>query len=226
METQSGRDAARALRHLPRALKGWRPLAKGLGMLARLRRAGVPRYLGASNLAVLGDGQAEGLAFETGGQRREIECETVLLHQGVVPNIQITRALGCEHRWDEDQVCFHPVLDPWGRSSRPCVFVAGDGGGIYGAGAAELQGRIAALEIAHSLGVLSAADRDAAAAPLRRGLAREQAPRRMLDALYPPPPAVRTPPTKPLSAVARKCTAGEIRQQVALGCRGRIRPRS
>ena len=31
--------------------------------------------------------------FEQGGRTRRIECEHVLLHQGVVPNVQATRAL-------------------------------------------------------------------------------------------------------------------------------------
>lgn len=220
VETQSRRDAVRAARHLPSALKGWRPLVKGLGMLKRLRRAGVQRYVGASDLKVLGDEQAEGLAFEANGQHREIECENVFLHQGVVPNIQITRALGCEHRWDDHQACFHPVLDAWGRSSQSWVFVAGDGGGIYGAEAAEQQGRLAALEIAHSLGVMSTEHRDSAAAPLRRVLAREQAPRRMLDVLYPPPQEVLTPADETIICRCEEITAAEIRRQADLGCRG------
>lgn len=220
VETQPRAAAPRAAGHLPRALKGWRPLAKGLGMIAAIRRAGVPRYLGASGLEALGTEKVEGLAFTAGGRRREIAAETLLLHQGVVPNTQITRALGCEHVWDGPQACFRPVIDAWGTSTVKSVKVAGDGGGIAGAEAAELEGRIAALGAAHELGALSRQARDAAAGPLRPALTRAYAVRPLLDALYAPPPEVLYPRDETVVCRCEEVTAGAIRRQAALGCQG------
>ncbi|MCE8433905.1 hypothetical protein LZ186_21110, partial [Rhodovulum sulfidophilum] len=65
-------------------------------------------------------------------------------------------------------------------------FVAGDGAGIVGPRAAELQGRISALRVAEILGRIDRSTRDALAAPLRRQLRRELAVRPFLDAAYPP----------------------------------------
>ncbi|MFX7125283.1 hypothetical protein ABTI37_20555, partial [Acinetobacter baumannii] len=62
-----------------------------------------------------------------------------------------------EHRWDELQLCWAPVLDANGASSVPGIAIAGDGAGIGGAGAAEVRGRIAARAAVESLAPAAAA---------------------------------------------------------------------
>src|SRR5262249_54177807 len=99
VETTEARDLLAAARFLPGALRSPGPLRRGLGLRATLRRAGVPRYTGARALAVLGSDRAEGLAFTAGERRHEVAAATVLLHEGVVPDTQLTRHLRCEHRW-------------------------------------------------------------------------------------------------------------------------------
>jgi len=54
------------------------------------------------------------------------------------------------------QACLRPKLDQWGNTSLPGVMVAGDGGGIGGARASALAGRIAAMEVARWLGRITA----------------------------------------------------------------------
>ena len=220
VETQDRAALFRASRHLPRALLGWRPLLKGAKMLAAIRSAGVPRHTAAKGLRALGDGAVSGLRFEAGGRTHEIACETLLLHQGVVPNVQITRSLGLPHDWDAAQRCWRPRCDAWGATEAPAIMVAGDGGGIAGAGAAVLNGRLAALETLRVLGRLSEADRDARAQPLRRALTIELAARPMLDALYAPPPEVLTPADETIVCRCEEVTAGDIRRYAALGCLG------
>lgn len=220
METQDRAAFFRAARHLPRALRGWRPLLKGTKMLAAIRSAGVPRHTAATRLRVLGEDAVSGLRFDAGGRTHEIACETLLLHQGVVPNVQITRSLGLAHDWDAAQRCWRPRCDSWGATEAPAIMVAGDGGGIAGAGAAVLTGRLAALETLRVLGHLSETDRDARAGPLRRALATELAARPMLDALYAPPPEVLTPADETIVCRCEEVTAGDIRRYAALGCLG------
>ncbi|AMN54868.1 hypothetical protein ACP90_23515 [Labrenzia sp. CP4] len=79
METQTFADRQAALRHLTGALRGWLLLAKGLGLFAEIRKAGVPRYTGASAIAVEGKTQAETITFTSGGRSHRLECATVLL---------------------------------------------------------------------------------------------------------------------------------------------------
>ena len=220
VETQPAGGWVGAWRYWPGALRGWPVLAKGLRMLARIRRAGVLRFTGASDIAIDGDERAEAIRFAAGGQSHRLACRTVLLHQGVMPNVQVTRALRLDHAWDAAQRCFRPVVDGWGGTRLETVLVAGDGAGIAGAKAAALRGRLAALQAVHGLGLVTSAARDDAARPLRRSLARELAPRPFLDALYAPPDAILRPADDTIICRCEEVTAGDIRRHAALGCLG------
>ncbi|WP_137702099.1 FAD/NAD(P)-dependent oxidoreductase [Marimonas lutisalis] len=220
VETQTRGDALRAARHMGGALRGWRYLLKGLGLMRELKRAGVQRFVGAEALAVMGDDRAEGLRFRRGGRDHEIACETVLLHHGVVPNTQAARSIGVAHRWDAVQQCFSPVLDEWGRTGVEGVLIAGDGAGIGGAKAAEYAGRLAALQVAEDLGAITAHARDEVARHLRGDLRRERAIRPFLDTAYPPYAGAITPEDATLVCRCEEVTAGDIRRFARMGCLG------
>lgn len=207
-----------ALRYAPRALMGWRVLGKGMRLLAELRRAGVPRYRGVRAISIEGEGQVNKVRFEEKGRTREISCDTVFLHHGVVPNVQASRALRLDHDWCEAQACFQPRLDDWGRSSARNIFIAGDGAGIGGAIAAEHAGRLTALEIARDLGAIEVDDRDRRAAPIRRALLAERAVRPFLDAAFPPYSEAIADDT--IICRCEEVTAGAIRRAASLGCAG------
>src|SRR5262249_36095843 len=111
--------------------------------------------------------------------------------------------------------------DEWGRTSLPDVAIAGDGGGILGAEAAALSGRLAALDAASALGKIDDAERDRRAAPIRAALERERALRPVLDPLYRPQHTVLVPPED--DTIACRCeevSVGRIRRGVKLGAQG------
>tara|TARA_R110002049_G_scaffold23781_3_gene84460 strand:+ start:68800 stop:70200 length:1401 start_codon:yes stop_codon:yes gene_type:complete len=221
IETQTHRDFARSLRHLGGALRGWRYLVKGLGMLWRLHRARVPRYTGATDIAIEGDRAAQAVTFRSGGTSQRIACDTVLLHHGVVPNTQTARSIGIPHHWDDRQACFVPECDAWGRAAVvQSVFIAGDGAGIGGAKAAAIAGEIAALEIARDLHQLTPENRDAAARPLKAGLSKERAARPFIDTAYPAYRAALSPQDATIICRCEEVTAGDIRHMAKLGCLG------
>lgn len=220
VETQRPGDMLRALRHLPRALLGCGTLLKGLGLLRELRKARVPRFTGATEIAIEGAEHASAVTFRAGGLFRRIACETVLLHHGVVPNTQASRSLNLPHRWDAAQRSFRPELDRWGRSAVPAVFIAGDGAGIAGARAATVTGQLAALAVAHDLGRLSDADLDLVARPLWIRKSLETAVRPFLDRAYPPFAQALAPADETLICRCEEVTAGTIRQTAALGSLG------
>ncbi|KUJ85700.1 FAD/NAD(P)-binding oxidoreductase [Ruegeria marisrubri] len=220
VETQTRGDLLGAARHLGGALRGWNYLAKGLAMLSEIRRAGVSRYAGATAVAVEGSDRAEAVSFQCGGTRHRIDCDTVLLHHGVVPNTQAARSLGVTHEWDAGQSCFSPVRDRWGATNVEGVFIAGDGAGIGGAKVAEIAGRIAALKVAEELGKLSESERDRKAAPLHRQRAGESAVRPFLDAAYPPFREALAPEDATIVCRCEEVTAGDIRRYAKLGCLG------
>jgi len=186
----------------------------------------VPIYEAADDLRVEGaigeDGseRAQALHFSVRGLPQRIEAGVILLHQGVVPNTQFTWSLRASHRWDDAQLCFAPQTDQWGELDVSGIFVAGDGGGIGGAQAAEAQGEVSALAIATQLGAIDHLTRDRSAVlPLRR-LADARRIRPFLDSLYRPRDENRVPQDEVLVCRCEEVTAGEVRHIVALGCEG------
>lgn len=222
IDTGSAAHQRAALRHLPRALGGAGPatLFKGLELLGAVRRSGVTLFRAATELRIEGADAAEAVAFRSGGAWHRVPAAIVALHEGVIPAQQMTRSIGCAHVWDARQRCFRPELDVWGNSTVARVLVAGDGGGIGGARAAEHAGRLAALESLRWLGLVSAAERDALAAADRRALAAQRAVRPMLDALYPPPDAILNPADSVVVCRCEEVSAGAVRAAVRQGCQG------
>jgi NADPH-dependent 2,4-dienoyl-CoA reductase/sulfur reductase-like enzyme len=217
LETTPHASYAAAIAQLGGGWAGRHMLAKGLGLILGVRRAGIPIRRGVHGLRALGRSRVEGVAWDGG----ELATDHLFLHEGVIPNTQISLALQLGHRWDEAQLCWRPILDEWGRSSIPDIAIAGDGGGILGAEAAALTGRLAALDAAAALGRIPDAERDRRAAPLRTALARERALRQFLDALYRPDPSVLAPPDD--NTIVCRCeevTVGLIRRASRLGAPG------
>jgi NADPH-dependent 2,4-dienoyl-CoA reductase/sulfur reductase-like enzyme len=210
------------LTKLPMGAAAWRDLSKGLAWSTRIAAARIPWLAGASDIAIepKADGAVGAIAFTVRGQRRREQADIVLLHEGVVPNVQITRALDAAHVWDGAQRCFRPVLDEWGQSSLERVFVAGDGGGIAGAAAAAASGRLAGIAVAYSLSAIDRNRRNALAAPLRRELRRQKAIRPFLDALFAPRPEILAPADDTIVCRCEAVPARVLREAVGLGCVG------
>src|SRR5258708_18567236 len=128
------------------------------------------------DVEAIGSDKIEAIRYRTaGGEQKTVAADTLLVHEGIVPNIHAPLALGCAVQWRDDQDCYVPILDAWGESSQANIFIAGDGAGIAGVKAATLRGELAALRIAVKLGRAALSEASAAARPLRRSLARELA---------------------------------------------------
>ncbi len=197
-------------------LSAARYLRKGWTMMQTVKRAGVPVYRDATEIAIAGWDRAEAVTFRSGGGSHRVETRLLALHQGVVPNQQITRLLRCDHVWNDSQRCFVPVLDAFGETTVADVFVAGDGGGIGGARVAALQGRLAGRRIAEKAG-----------RPLKEGasklqgiLKREASIRPFLEALYAPSEEILDPADGTMVCRCEEVTAGQIREAVDLGAPG------
>lgn len=197
------------VRHLPSALSDMASLRKGLGWWRALRRAGCRIVRRAEDIEAQGDGRLATVGWSAGGRRQSAPAGVLLVHEGVVPQVHATLALGCDHEWKHGQNCLVPRLDNWGQTSREGLFVAGDGGGIGGWGAAALSGDIAALGIARFLGVGGDLDamRNAEQLDARRN--KLLAIRPFLDALYPAPQVRIADDT--LVCRCEEVTAGRIR---------------
>ncbi|WP_422051033.1 NAD(P)/FAD-dependent oxidoreductase [Shimia sp.] len=218
IETQARADLWSARANIPGALRGWPYLAKGAAMLARIKLAGVSRFTAAHDVALIGEDHVTAVRFSCDGKPQEIAAETVLLHHGVVPNTQMSRALRLDHDYDQTQRCFVPKVNAMGVSSHPSISIAGDGAGIGGAKVAALSGEIAAFGAAQTLGLIS--DAEALAAPLQKKRAKELAVRPFLDRAYPPFEQCLRPANETIICRCEEVTAGDIRRFAELGCKG------
>ncbi|MGX5736133.1 FAD-dependent oxidoreductase [Bosea thiooxidans] len=209
LDTTPKRNWTKALAAFPDFLRS--PyLAKGLKLMAQTRRK--LRFVsGVTGLAAAGEGRLASVTIEGGGVSQSIVCDTLLLHQGVIPSINLSNAAGCKHDFDSEQHCWVPKLDAWFASSVPGIAIAGDGAGIGGAESAALRGEIAAFDAARRLGRLTQAERDRQAAPIRAALERCLRGRRFLDLLYKPAPQFLAPKDETIVCRCEEVTAGQIR---------------
>jgi NADPH-dependent 2,4-dienoyl-CoA reductase/sulfur reductase-like enzyme len=221
LDTTPFNNVLRALPHLPGGLMNIGALMKGRRWLARLRTAGIPFIKRVEDLKLIGEDSVTGIEYLLGKHWHGIKAKRVFLHQGVVPNVNLSMAAGCSHRWSTAQLCWHGETDDWAETDIPGIAIAGDGVAIGGAKAAEYLGQIAAYGALHRCGYLDIKQRDSLAAPFRKALSREMRLRPFLDAMFQPPQNFRIPDGD--ATIVCRCEevpAGLIRESVALGCVG------
>lgn len=204
----SGRPSAAALRHLPKAWRDLPSIMKGLRWTSTLKRLGKMQR-NVSDISASGDQGLERVEWSSNGKRQTAEADVLLVHEGIVPRIHETLALGCEHTWNNTQKYLAPKLNKWRETSREGLFVAGDAGGIGGWQAATVSGEIAALGLCRHLDLLPSSALASQLQRKTRAFGRSTALRPFLDAMYPPPQA-------PIAndVVACRCeevTAGQVR---------------
>ena len=216
LDTTPHENRSRAFAHLPGFL--FSPyFRKGMKLLLAVRGK-VPIVPGVSELRAEGSGKVESISFRTAdGGGRKLRVDTLLLHQGVVPEVNLAMSVGIEHRWDDTQLCWVPRVDANGGTNVPGVLVAGDGAGIAGAQAAAWRGVLSALAVVQA--IQPGRNRDAeklartAVAQFTRG-------RGFLDTLYRPAKGFRQPTGDTIVCRCEEVTAREIEEAVALGCPG------
>lgn len=148
------------MRALPSMLARPDLIARGVRWMADLMKSGVPIYWGHAVSRVSGGDQLRRLEIVKLDGRwfpvrktREIAADSLCLGNGLIPATEIAQLAGVaiEHR--PDLGGWVPVARPDGETDVAGVFVCGDGAGIRGAAAAEIQGMLAGLKAAAFLGV-------------------------------------------------------------------------
>lgn len=209
---------AQVLRHAPAFMMS--PyFGKGRELVRAVRR-GVRVVEYVDSLSLEGDDALSAVRFRSGGDAQTLPAEHALLHQGVVPDVNLASAAGCAIAWDDLGACFAPVVDAWGGTSVPGVYAAGDAAGVAGAEAGEARGRLTALAVANAHGRIDGGTRDRAAQSSLRALVRALRGRRFLDVLYRPADAFRTPDGDTLACRCEEVPAATIARLARDGCAG------
>ena len=198
----------------PRALLAADDLAKGVVWMAKTKAAASAVV----SLNAVGDKRLERVEWrDAAGNSGAIEARTLLVHDGVVPNAQLTRALKLPHRFDQRAAAWRPNVDPnnGAFAAAPSLFVAGDCAGVNGWSAAAAMGARAAKAAARSLGK-SAPE----AFALRARHDRARASRPLLETLYPPSPAFEEPTDETIVCRCEAVTAGAVRKAASAGAMG------
>jgi thioredoxin reductase/bacterioferritin-associated ferredoxin len=195
-------------------------LVKGLRLLLAVRRR-VRVIANVVELRIEGRTHVESVVYRTIAETEQrLPVDTVLLHQGVVPNVNLAMAAGIEHRWDEMQLCWTPVLDAAGNSGILGIAIAGDGVGIAGAEAAQARGEIAGLAAVKALRPKALGRMLRDETTVRARLKRAMRGRAFLDAYYQPMSQFRRPIGNTIVCRCEEITARQIIDTVALGCNG------
>jgi len=170
-------------------------LVRGIGWLRDVARAGTPILNRHAVSEVCSEEEelrisvvpidAEGRR-RPGGLTRVFSADSLAVGNGLVPATEITRLLGADHEFDTTTGAWVPSRDNELRTSIDQLYAVGDGAGVTGAHAAQLEGRVAGLTVARDLGHLDDAAFRRLAAPYKRrlGLA-ALAGRRMAELMVP-----------------------------------------
>ncbi|MDO9508105.1 MAG: NAD(P)/FAD-dependent oxidoreductase [Thermovirgaceae bacterium] len=126
---------------------------------AKIRRMGVPIYLRHTIKEAIGDQIVKGAViqeindkFQPTGTEIKIDADIICMAVGLTPTCEILWQAGCKMIY-VPQLCGHVAQrDMNMRTSHPDIWVAGDAAGIEEASAAMVEGRIAGVGVAKSLG--------------------------------------------------------------------------
>jgi NADPH-dependent 2,4-dienoyl-CoA reductase/sulfur reductase-like enzyme len=209
-------DSVKALRRL--RFGAVAPLAKGLGWLMRLQFSGVKLATGISRLEAHGEGKVETVSYSAGGQRLTQPCDLLVVHDGIVPSIDLAHGAGLALEWDTANASWRPrtASDGTAVANGPCVIrVSGDARRIGGADVAIAHGRLAAAAILADLDRGGPADIEKAETVVTAAAAA----RPFLDAAF--PPGLSADPLDDDVMVCRceELTAGVLRACIRAGTR-------
>jgi sarcosine oxidase subunit alpha len=127
---------------------------------AKVRRLGVPIYVRHTILKAIGRKSVEGAVIAQlddrwqpiPGTEKEIECDFICVAVGLSPTHELLYQAGCEMKFVPELGGIVPLRTRFNETSVKGLYVAGDVAGIEEATAAIMEGRIAGIHAAVTLG--------------------------------------------------------------------------
>lgn len=151
--------------------------------------------------------------------RCTLEVDAVALGFGFQAQTRLSRLMGCRTVYDMPTRAFRPETDLFQRTSRPEVYVAGDGAGIGGATMAEIQGHLAGLHASLSLKQIDNGKFAALSAPWLKKKRRTDPYVKRLDEIFTPRDGIyRLMDPDTVVCRCEGVTAGHIWRAIDEGC--------
>ncbi len=85
--------------------------------------------------------------LKSNNKKKVFEIKNVFIHQGVIPNINLTMATGINHHWNSYQYCWVPTLNSFGETNLDGIYIAGDNMRIGGVKVSSTSSQLAVLDI-------------------------------------------------------------------------------
>ena len=150
---QAGVEVAAVIEGLPK-IGGY------LVHASKIQRAGIPVLTRHTILEAYGDGRVEGALIAqidenwqpVPGTEQKVPCDTICLAVGLSPLTELAWQAGCEMSYIRELSGYVPLVDEYLETSRPGIYCAGDVSGIEEASSAMVEGRLAGICAAESLG--------------------------------------------------------------------------
>jgi len=127
---------------------------------SKIRRAGIPILTRHTILEAYGNGQVEGAVIAEidekwqikPGTEQKITCDTICLAVGLSPLTELAWQAGCDIAYIRELSGHVPIVNDDLETTRPGIYCAGDVSGIEEASSAMVEGRLAGISAAASLG--------------------------------------------------------------------------
>ncbi|MEJ2728462.1 MAG: FAD-dependent oxidoreductase [Deltaproteobacteria bacterium] len=206
--------------------RNWGLLTDGLLYMRTIRKAGVPLLRNHIILEARGDGQVEEAVIAEVDKdwraientRRILKVDTICLGYGLVPSAELTRLVGCQHRYAPELGGWIPARNENMETSVPGVFAVGDGAGVAGSAMAIFEGRIAGISVAQSFGYLSSEEARRRKKPYLRDMKKMGRLREALDRIsYPRPGLFELADDDTIICRCEELTLGDIKSAIGSG---------
>lgn len=152
---QAGVDVVGVVEAMPKVGGYWVHASK-------IRRLGIPVFLRHTVTEAIGTKEVEGAyiqeiddKFQPVGLHKKIDCDIICMAVGLSPSTELFWQGDCKMLYVPKLCGYVPYRDKTMRTSNPDVWVAGDAAGIEEASSAMIEGRIAGMNAAASMGFLS-----------------------------------------------------------------------
>ena len=150
---QAGVDVAAVIRRSP-VIDGY------LVHASKIQRAGIPVLTRHTILEAYGDGQVEGaIIVKVGedkkpikGEEIDIKCDAICLAVGLSPLAELAWQAGCKMAYINQLSGHVPIVNELLETTMPGIYCAGDISGVEEASSAMVEGRLAGVSAAVSLG--------------------------------------------------------------------------